>query len=494
MRDCTFLASICLAALAPAVALADDANLVGDAFFANGNSGHFGATATINVGGPSNFQGLAQFDLSTLPFGTTAAQVSNASLRLFVSRIGSPGSVDIFAANGAWMESTVTGTGYPTRGTLIAPTVPVAIAGSFIVVDVTAQVKAWLSGATNNGFLIVADPASTLVYFDTKESQSTSGAAALEVNLLGPTGNAGIAGPTGAMGPIGPTGMAGAIGSAGAIGTIAGPAGLIGPSGPSGPVGAVGAAGAAGPAGAMGGLGLSGPTGQTGAIGNVGPAGPTGTTGSQGSAGPQGPAGVAGLPGPPGSKGPMGLSGPTGATGGNGPVGSAGPAGPQGSTGSTGAVGLSGPVGASGANGAAGATGPQGVFNNTTYPIVNLGNGDHSTATVVAPANTTDHFYILNTTGDSAFAGPYSIQLPPATTVGQVIAILNSNPFTFAFNNFIPSSGDQILASSFVAASNGVANTNGEGPTQGTFFQSAANWARFISDGNHHWYLVTENF
>jgi len=44
-----------------------------------------------------------------------------------------------------------------------------------------------------------------------------------------------------------------------------------------------------------------------------------------------------------------------------------------------------------------------------------------------------------------------------------------------------------------VAASNAVANTNSEGPTQGTYFQSGNNWAQFISDGNHHWYVLSED-
>jgi hypothetical protein len=146
-----------------------------------------------------------------------------------------------------------------------------------------------------------------------------------------------------------------------------------------------------------------------------------------------------------------------------------------------------------GSAGPTGATGPQGLFNNTSYPLTNLGNGDHSTATVVIPSGTTDHFFILNTTGDQNFGGPYTVQLPAATTAGQVITVLQTNPFTDAFTHYIPASGDQILRSAFVAASNAVANTNGVGPTQGTLIQNSANWAQFISDGNHHWYELSES-
>src|SRR5580704_2946090 len=167
MRGSRVLLAVGAAVFLHAAAWADQAHLVGDASFAPGNAAHLGATPTINVGGPSNFQGLVQFDFSTLPTGATASQVSNATLQLFVSRIGTPGSVDIYAANAPWVEATVTGTNFPGPGNVVASSVPVSIAYSYIVLDVTTQVKAWLNGATNNGFLIVADPSNTLVYFDT---------------------------------------------------------------------------------------------------------------------------------------------------------------------------------------------------------------------------------------------------------------------------------------------------------------------------------------
>src|SRR5581483_8724759 len=125
---------------------AEDAQLIGDAYFASGNNSNFGSTITVNVGGPTSFQGLLQFDLSTLPAGTTTAQISNATLRLYVSRIGTPGSINIYSASGAWSESTVNGTGFPTPFALVAPAVPVTTPNAYIVVDVTDQVKSWVAG------------------------------------------------------------------------------------------------------------------------------------------------------------------------------------------------------------------------------------------------------------------------------------------------------------------------------------------------------------
>jgi len=82
MRGSRILLAAGAAIFLQAAAWADQAHLVGDASFAPGNAGHLGATPTINVGGPTDFQGLVQFDLSTLPAGTTASQVSNARSRM----------------------------------------------------------------------------------------------------------------------------------------------------------------------------------------------------------------------------------------------------------------------------------------------------------------------------------------------------------------------------------------------------------------------------
>lgn len=461
--------------------------LIGDAQVLPGNAHNYGSATLVDVGGANGFQGLFQFDLSMLPAGTTASSVSNATLRLFVTMASVPGSVDIYAANGSWSESTVSGVGTPTEGTLVAPSVAVSQSGSWIAIPVTAQVQAWLNGTPNNGFLIVADPSATLVGFDSKESTTTSHPAALEIDLLGPAGANGPTGATGATGPVGPTGATGATGPAGPAGTVTGPTGPTGPTGSTGAAGPTGAAGSAGPGGPQGNQGPAGPTGPTGIAGPTGPTGPTGSAGPPGPTGPQGAAGAAGAQGTAGPVGPTGPTGPTGATGSPGAQGSAGPQGPVGSTGPQGSVGSQGPKGPTGSTGPAGPTGPTGVFNNTTYPIFDLGNNADSTSAVTIPSNTTDHFFLLHTSdGSDGFDGPYHVNLPPATFAGQVITVLSTNPSTNAFVDYYPGSGDQIRFGSFVAASNAAGNTN----TQGTFYQSSDNWGQFISDGNHTWYMV----
>jgi hypothetical protein len=133
------------------------------------------------------------------------------------------------------------------------------------------------------------------------------------------------------------------------------------------------------------------------------------------------------------------------------------------------------------------------VFNNTPYTVFNLLNTVNSQTTVVVPSNTTDHFFLLNTAASDTIYN-YNVQLPPATTAGQVIAVLSTNPFTGAYTDYYPTGSDQILGVSSVAAANGAVGSYPLPLTpQGKFFQDGANWAQFISDGTGHWYLLSED-
>jgi hypothetical protein len=289
------------------MAWADTVPAAADAFINPATGLNFGALPTLNIGGGAGSQGLLRFDLTQLS-NSSAASVAWARLRFYVSTVTAAGSVDIALANAAWSEATVTGVGGPAAGALVA-TVPVTATGYFTV-DVTAQVAAWLSATPNNGFIITANPASTTIFIDSKESVSTSHAPSLEVVFAGPAGPPGGPGPAGATGPTGPAGAAGVAGAAGATG----PTGPVGPTGPAGAAGATGPAGAAGPPGAVGDTGPAGPPGA------IGPTGATGPVGSTGPAGATGAAGVAGAGGAPGLNGPVGAAGPTGAAGATGPV------------------------------------------------------------------------------------------------------------------------------------------------------------------------------
>lgn len=258
---------------------------------------------------------------------------------------------------------------------------------SFVAIDITPLVKAWVSGSVvNQGFAIDAASGVTNLnlYFDAQESTATSHEPQLEIGLA----SVGPQGPAGPAGPQGPTGAPG----------VQGPAGSTGAQGPAGPTGSQGATGATGQTGAQGPVGPVGPKGLNwkgawssstayavnDAVSNSGSAyvalqantnappplpgtwgllvqkGDVGATGPAGSSGAQGPAGPTGPAGAVGQTGPQGSAGSPGAAGAQGPAGPLGPAGPQGPAGPIGQSGLQGPSGPTGAPGATGPAGPVG--------------------------------------------------------------------------------------------------------------------------------------
>ncbi|HEV2645674.1 MAG TPA: DNRLRE domain-containing protein [Acidobacteriaceae bacterium] len=343
-----------------------------------------GAISNLDVGG--GYTSLLQFDLSLLPSGTTASQVTRAVLRVYANRVTTPGLVTLSPIAGTWGEYSVTYATEPAIGSA-ATVFSVSQAGAVIAVDVTSVVQGWITNpGTNNGVALSAGTA--VVQFDSKENDETAHPATLEIDLA----NSGPAGATGAVGPVGPQGATGATGSPGVSGATGpiGPQGIPGPAGATGATGPQGLTGPAGPAGPAG-LGTGGGFVYQGsynsltnyALGDVvvwqgssytslgaGNRGNTpnlspqqwGVLTAQGPAGPTGAPGVAGAAGPQGLTGSVGPNGPIGPQG---PQGTAGQAGAQGVPGAPGATGLSGPAGPQGVPGPVGIT-FQGSYSSTT--------------------------------------------------------------------------------------------------------------------------------
>jgi len=254
-------------ALCSAPAWALDAPLAADAHVvASLPAANFGTLPNLNVGGGST--SLLRFDLSTLPAGVTAAKLVKASLVLYVSRVGVPGAIEAQTLFGPWTEATVNfGTLPPTSGAGSVPTIPVSTAGQFVAIDVTAQVKGWITNpASNFGFALAAavTAPATVAFFDSKENAATAHLARLDITLAdeGPRGQTGATGAPGATGATGAQGIAGAKGDKGDTGSAGSP----------------GASGAPGAPGATGATGAQGPRGLTGAQGNTGAAGPVNLT------------------------------------------------------------------------------------------------------------------------------------------------------------------------------------------------------------------------
>lgn len=245
-----FLAAITISILCAASNLhAAEALLLQDAYVDNGK-GNFGASGDLRVqkSGPQTCRTFVKFSLATLPAGVTASNVTQARLRLWInSSSATLGSITMTPVISAWDEMTIK-SGVANSLVLGSPKisdVPVNSNSDFISIDVTAWVKAWLSGTLiNEGFEIEASTSTTNLnlYFDSKESTATSHEPRLEVQL----GSIGLQGPVGPPGPTGPPGLQGA-------------AGPQGPTGPQGPVGLTGSTGPVGPAGAQGPTGPQGP-------------------------------------------------------------------------------------------------------------------------------------------------------------------------------------------------------------------------------------------
>ena len=154
-------------------AAAVTATLVADAWTSpSAPTSNQGKSTNIEVVRPVGLkQAYIQFDLSSLPSGTTGADVKKATLTLFANTVSTPGSLDVVRVTSAWTESGITAGSAPTLGTTEQSAVPVTTKNAFTSIDVTAVVKAWVDGSlTNNGLALVPNGAGLKAYFDSKEN------------------------------------------------------------------------------------------------------------------------------------------------------------------------------------------------------------------------------------------------------------------------------------------------------------------------------------
>ncbi len=433
--------------------------LSGDTYVASATPAtNFGSSASLDVG--SGSLTLVQFDLSSIP---STATVGVAYLRVYVDKLTTSGSLAYALVTSPWNENTVTYSSQPSAASPFT-TLPVSIANSFVLVDVTPQVQNWITTPAGNFGIEVTGVGTTNVVLDSKENTLTSHPPELDITVIGPAGAPGVTGPTGptgAAGSAGPAGSVGAQGPLGATGSI-GPTGATGPTGTAGPTGPTGPTGGTGPAGSTGSAGAAGAEGPAGATGAVGPAGATGTAGPVGATGATGPAGNTGPQGATGAAGPTGATGGVGPTGVQGAVGPTGPS-PTGPTGPTGSVGGIGPQGATGATGAAGVQGTNGPAGN----VFNMDTTPHNNYTI--PDTDTNIYYLANNVGGN----PGTLVLPHANVTGKLIIVIPAN--------VNPVSGDNGVT---VSTQGGDTILNQTTPQTSLTEQRTV---KLISDGSGHW-------
>jgi Collagen triple helix repeat (20 copies) len=215
--------------LAPIGAWAAGANASADTYVSSiSPASNFGTATAINVGGGNT--ALIQFDLSGLPAGLAAANINKASMTFYVNTVAISGAVDIAQVTSAWTEASVNNNSRPTYLSPFLLGVPTTTPRQYVTVDVTQLVKDWVTGvATNYGVQIsaAASASTTAVVLDSKENQTTSHPAFLDVVIqsVGPAGATGPQGTPGAAGPPGPSGPQGVQGTPG----VQGVPGLSGP-------------------------------------------------------------------------------------------------------------------------------------------------------------------------------------------------------------------------------------------------------------------------
>jgi hypothetical protein len=164
------------------------------------------ATPTANYGAKilldveSTQTTFIQFNLESIPSGYTSANITKATLKLYVNAVTKAGNFNVDYINGTWSESTITADLAPALGTTIQASVPLTTAdkNQYILVDITAAVQAWLSGTANDGIALVGNSPVNAT-FDSKESTTTSHPPELDIVFAG-GGGSGITGITTAAG------------------------------------------------------------------------------------------------------------------------------------------------------------------------------------------------------------------------------------------------------------------------------------------------------
>jgi hypothetical protein len=180
-------------------ACAVEALLLQDTYVDNGTTGGEPPPSASNYGSGMDlrvFKGngrigrtFLKFSLETLPPGTTASDVSHARLRLWVNnKSTAAGSITLSPVTTPWDEYTLKDhiTGALTFSEPKLSELPVESMNSFISIDITGWVKAWLDGTLLNEGIVIAPSAATDfldLFFDSKESDRTSHEARLEVSL-----------------------------------------------------------------------------------------------------------------------------------------------------------------------------------------------------------------------------------------------------------------------------------------------------------------------
>jgi hypothetical protein len=197
LRYVSLLPLILLAWMATATTAYAQITPLGDSFTNTADpTTNYGTQTLLYVDGAQAITYI-QFDLASIP---ATASISQATLKLYVNSVTTPGSFNVDYVNGAWTEGKIDANNAPGLGAAIASGVAITTAdkNQYILINVTSAVQAWLGGSeANNGIALVANSTFNAT-FDSKESTSTSHPAELDIAFAGGDGT--ITGVTTASG------------------------------------------------------------------------------------------------------------------------------------------------------------------------------------------------------------------------------------------------------------------------------------------------------
>jgi hypothetical protein len=185
-RKCNLGAALMLVLLVATVAHAQ-LTPTGDAYTNTADpTTNYGAKTVLDVESASQTTYI-QFNLSSIPSGYTGADITKATLKLYVNAVTKAGSFNVDYVNGTWSEGTIDANNAPALGSTIAASVPLTTANKnqYILIDITAAVQAWLNGSQANDGIALVGNSPLNASFDSKENTTTSHPAELDIVFVG---------------------------------------------------------------------------------------------------------------------------------------------------------------------------------------------------------------------------------------------------------------------------------------------------------------------
>src|SRR5258707_6913715 len=107
------LVMLALVSLAPMVSYGQGSTLERDAYTLSTSAGtNFGSATIVRVSGSGSGaigNGYFRFKMTpSLPGGLTGDQIAKATVKIYVSQVTGPGTLDVYLVSGSWAENSIT--------------------------------------------------------------------------------------------------------------------------------------------------------------------------------------------------------------------------------------------------------------------------------------------------------------------------------------------------------------------------------------------------